>query len=35
LKAEFDNLIAIGDVIDMTGLIAETCSEEQIVNLAG
>jgi len=35
LKAEFDNLIAIGDIIDMTGLIVETCPEEQDVNLTG
>jgi hypothetical protein len=35
LKAEFNNLVAIGDVFDMTGLIAETCPQEQIVNVVG
>jgi hypothetical protein len=35
LRTEFENLVAIGDIVDMTGLIAETCSNEQIVNVAG
>jgi hypothetical protein len=35
LKAEFDNLIAIGDVVDITGLVAESWSEEPAVRSAG
>jgi hypothetical protein len=35
LKAEFDNLIAIGDVVDVTGLIVESCSEAQSIDLTG
>jgi hypothetical protein len=35
LKAEFDNLIAIGDVVDMTGLIVESCSDAQSIDLTG
>jgi hypothetical protein len=35
LKAEFNNLIAIGDVVDMTGLMMESCSEAHTMDLAG
>jgi hypothetical protein len=32
LKAEFDNLIAIGDVVDITGLVAESWLKEPTVS---
>jgi hypothetical protein len=35
LKAEFDSLIAIGDVVDITGLVAGPWSEESVDNDAG
>ncbi|MCU7804556.1 MAG: hypothetical protein KZQ96_15270, partial [Candidatus Thiodiazotropha sp. (ex Lucinoma borealis)] len=33
LKADFENLIAIGDVVDMTGLVEEIWTEEPVANV--